>query len=514
MFELFRLIGRIFVDASQALGELGKTEDQALDTTDSFEKLTKSLSNFGNFLKTSAFVKAVSDAVKYMWNLSAGVAEAGREIQISAQKMGFSTEAYQEWAYVGEMMGIEIGQISSASIELSKKVGEASDDTLAALEEIGVSVADAMTAEPEELFDMVITGLQGVESFTRRAALADKLLGGAAEDLTPLLDSNATEVDGLKKQYEELGGAMSQELLEKEDEYNKAITSLNTAWDGVKNHLAEATLPGMTTIITGLTQALTGDFVGGLKTAANGVTEYLSGLYKAAAEYGYKIADSVAGAFGHDLDAPKDVKTADDMAVVINMVPNLGNLSGTEIQSGVEGLTRLRNDYVAAEQAGDSEAMDKAYADFTAVAAGFSLDVDGMADVFPELVTGASDSAEAMGKAASSASAASNALAQVPASINAWANAASTVSRWENGGAIPSLVPSHASGIQFVPRDEYPAKLHYGERVLTRQEAAEYNAGSSGQQSAIIINIQSVAQTPAEEAAAITAALQRARWAM
>ncbi len=513
MFELFKLIGRIFIDTADSDKALETTGQKAEETGDKLAGLSGGLKDFVNFVKTAAITKAIVDTAKYVWNLSAGVAEMAQQIDVNAQKMGVSIQEYQEWTYVGERMGIEIDQISAACIELSKKVGEGSEDTMAALEEIGVSVADAMTAEPEELFEMVITGLQGVGSWTRRAALADRLLGGAAEDLTPLLNSNKEEVDGLKEQYNELGGAMSETLLNQKDDYNEAITDFNTAWDGVKNHFAEDTLPGMTGIINGLTTMLTGDFVEGLKTAASGVGEYFGGIYKTISDFSSNVADSVAGALGYELDAPEETNTADDMSVVINMVPSMGNLTDAEIQAGVSELEQLRIEYIEAERAGDAEAMEEAYADFKAAAADFSLDVDGMADVFPELVSGATESSEALSKAASAASSASNALSQIPSGVNAWASAASTVSMWGNGGAVPNLTKSHATGIQFVPRDDYPAKLHYGERVLTRQEAAEYNAGD-GTQQPIIINIQTVAQTPAETAAAITAALQRARWAM
>ena len=72
---------------------------------------------------------------------------------------------------------------------------------------------------------------------------------------------------------------------------------------------------------------------------------------------------------------------------------------------------------------------------------------------------------------------------------------------------------AHANGIPFVPRDNYPSQLHYGERVLTRQENEEYSRGE-GKGGDTTINIQTVAQSPAQTVAAITAALARARWAM
>ena len=73
----------------------------------------------------------------------------------------------------------------------------------------------------------------------------------------------------------------------------------------------------------------------------------------------------------------------------------------------------------------------------------------------------------------------------------------------------------HANGISFVPRDNYPATLHYGERVLTRQEAEEYNSGKgTGGGINQTINISTVSQTPAQTAAAIRAAFETARWAV
>lgn len=71
----------------------------------------------------------------------------------------------------------------------------------------------------------------------------------------------------------------------------------------------------------------------------------------------------------------------------------------------------------------------------------------------------------------------------------------------------------HATGIPFVPRDNYPANLHYGERVLTRQEAESYNRGS-GSGGAWQINqyVTTVQQSPAQMAAATAAAFETVRW--
>lgn len=92
-----------------------------------------------------------------------------------------------------------------------------------------------------------------------------------------------------------------------------------------------------------------------------------------------------------------------------------------------------------------------------------------------------------------------------------------------------SNVPGAKSGLDYVPYDDYLVRLHKGEKVLTAEEARAYRAGKSAGASGgadydgmgfsggsrgvtIIQNIQSVAQTPVELAAATEAYFTQARW--
>ena len=418
MFELFKLVGRVMVDASGANQALDGTDKKAQGLTGSLGGYMDKLKNWAAAAGAAIAGSAIVKGMKEIWNISSQVAEAGDNVDKASQKFMLSRQAFQEWSFVAQRSGFDINQLGQAVVDLSKKVGEGKEDILSVLEEIGISAADAMTATPEELFDMVIEGLQGVGESTRRAYLADKLLGGAAKDLNPLLNMSADATRELKDEVNALGGVMSDQLVDQSAKFQDSQTNLQAAWDGVKNHLAENTLPGMTQIVDGLTQMLTGDFVNGLTTAADGVASYLGGILETVRGWASQIEAEILSATGLDIS-------------VLN--PTHFGTSST-------------------------------------------------------------------------------------ADDNFWAQAEADAARGFGGfvsnfGKGISGLFGHANGLSFVPRDDYPARLHYGERVLTRQEAEEYNAGKSGGGNTTI-NISTVAQSPAQTAAAITAAMARARWAM
>lgn len=447
MFEIFKLVGRVMVDASGANQALDGTDKKAQNVTNGLGGYMDKLKGWAQAAGAAIAGSAIAKGLKEVWDISSQVAEIGDNIDKASQKFMLSRDAYQEWAFVAERSGFEIETLGTAVGNLAKKVGSGKEDILAVLEEISISAADAMTATPEELFDMVITGLQGVEEGSRRAYLADQLFGDAAKQLNPLLNTSAEETEKLKDQVHALGGVMSDQLIDQSAKFQDAQTNLQTAWDGVKYHLAEKTLPGMTQIVDGLTQMLTGDFVGGLETAADGVKSYLSGILEYFQEWGANIKTEIESTLGVDL--------------------------GPLLHSPPFGF------WTPQYQAEQDKIMEEQMEQFIA-------DTEAAGGTWNYIKNVNSDA------------------------LNRW-------KAWRNQtfgmGGYTDRSGHFANGLSFVPRDDYPARLHYGEQVLTKQEADDYRAGKSGGGN-ITINITTTQQSPAQTAAAVAAALTRARWAM
>lgn len=522
MFELFKLVGRVMVDASGANQALDGTDKKAQGVTGSLGGYMDKLKGWAQAAGAAIAGSAIAKGIKEIWDISSQVAEAGDNIDKASQKMLLSAQAYQEWDYIAKMSGTTIESVGAAVYELSKKVAQGGDETLALLEEIGVSAADAMTATPEDLFSMVVAGLQNVDDIGRRAYISDALMGGSAKDLETIFNSTQKALEDLVAKQKELGGVMSDELVKMSAEFKDAETNIKTAWDGVKNHLAEDTLPGMTKIVDGITQMMTGNLSGGLRTAAEGVESFLGGILigfgafvvDIVKETGKGIKSLAEGAyeFGNELLNPTS-----------EVSPEMGEfLSGGQPFSEQDAnlipeLISLRRDYLAAggsEFAFIAETTEKYGAEvadqlIAALEEGGN-EIDGATDGYVKSIGSASSKWDETTVNIGTSS--DKVIAAMESSANAFYGTNRNGFFGNFGGNLTNKF-SHAVGLDFVPRDDYPARLHYGEQVLTKQEADDYRAGKSGGGN-ITINITTASQSPAQTAAAVAAALTRARWAM
>ena len=207
-------------------------------------------------IKTAA--SAISDTAKEMIT---GAAEYGDTIDKMSQKMGMSSDAYQEWDFVLQHCGASIESLKPAMKTLATAAESGSD----AFAQLGISQEKIAGMSQEQLFDATIAGLQNVTDETQRTYLAGKLLGRGATELGPLLNTSADDVADMRAQVHDLGGVMGSDAVKAAAAYQDSLQNMQYAFSGLKNNISGELLPTLTLIMDGVTKMLIG---GGDEVAA------------------------------------------------------------------------------------------------------------------------------------------------------------------------------------------------------------------------------------------------------
>lgn len=82
----------------------------------------------------------------------------------------------------------------------------------------------------------------------------------------------------------------------------------------------------------------------------------------------------------------------------------------------------------------------------------------------------------------------------------------------EASGLDMSGIPGHASGLDRVPYDNYLARLHEGEAVLTRAEAAQWRSGEKAGAQPVTINQYITVDQHEDFEQAVKNAIETLRW--
>lgn len=210
--EIFKLVGRIMVDSSQAENSLHKTDKQA-------ESLGK---KFASGVKTAAkwaagIVAAAVAVGTAMVAAAKGTASEMDAIDKGSARMGITAERYQELAYAAELCGVSMETMEKAAKKL-EGTGFTFDDALYTLMQI-----------PDE---------------AERTQKAIDLFGESlAYELTPLLQSSQEELEGMSDEAHKLGAVMSNDTVKAGAKLNDLFTKVGASAKGLKNGLISDLFP-------------------------------------------------------------------------------------------------------------------------------------------------------------------------------------------------------------------------------------------------------------------------------
>jgi len=200
------------------------------------------------------------------------ISAMGDQIGDNAAKMGISTQAYQEWDFILQRAGSSIDSMKTSMKTLANAAESGSD----AFAQLGISQEEVASLNQEQLFARTVSALSDVDDVTTRTALASKLLGKGAMELGGVFDMTSEEIEATKQEMYDLGVYMDKDMIDASDRYQDTMLNMQDSVKGLKMSLVKNFLPGITTVMEGLSLVFSGR--GGVAQIKEGLTSIIQNI--------------------------------------------------------------------------------------------------------------------------------------------------------------------------------------------------------------------------------------------
>ncbi|MGL6221034.1 MAG: hypothetical protein ACRC36_23560 [Lacrimispora sphenoides] len=294
-------------------GALKDTEDQIEDASEknrSFGDVLREVSDFIGISASPAVEKfaekfddidanvgnailTIGSMVTALGSLTLSTADQAKEISIVSQRMGMTTDQYQEWDYIMKLVGSDAESMTGDIAALAEKALDATDktsNTAKTFRLLGVNVRDSHGAlkSQNELFSDVIRGLQNMEDVTKRNAIASDLLSTTGENLGPILNMTKQELSRLKQEAHDVGFVMSGKTINGFTDLSGVMTKFDKVTQGLSQSFAVALLPMLTAFFSAISS---------IPAPILQMIITITGMIAAMVSIG-KAVESTVGAFG------------------------------------------------------------------------------------------------------------------------------------------------------------------------------------------------------------------------
>lgn len=256
-----------------------------------------------------------------------------------ASRIGMSTNAYQEWAYVLGQVGVEADALSDFIKSLSAAQNDLRDGSEAmteAFKQLGFNIDEVVNMGQEELFVETIKRLQQLESQVQKTSIAYRIFGeDDAAKVANVLSLNNQEMERMIQNYYLLGGGASDAAIQKSLALQGAVSNLKLAWQGVGQTIGEFVMPMLTKIVNAIAVAIAAvnmflRAVFGLEIVSKGSSS--SGVNKAAASIG-GYSNAVKDATAAAKELKRTTMGFDELNVVSDPNKDAGGGAGSDLGS-------------------------------------------------------------------------------------------------------------------------------------------------------------------------------------
>lgn len=233
------LIYKITGDNSGANKSLKDTDKQVTKTSKSFSMLKVGVVAAGGAIAGAAV--ALTRMVKNQLNVIDATAKM-------ADKLGVSMEAMIGLEHIAGLTGASAEQLGMAVQMLDVRIGQSAEGigkAESSLRQLGLSIEDVTSLEPDKAFFKVAESLQKVEDRTQQAYLAQELFGRQGRELLGVIRSEGGALSSLAGEAEKLGLTMSRGAAAEVERFNDNMFRVSQRSKGFGRQLTNELVPSL-----------------------------------------------------------------------------------------------------------------------------------------------------------------------------------------------------------------------------------------------------------------------------
>ncbi|MFS8630097.1 MAG: hypothetical protein LOD92_02800 [Bacillales bacterium] len=285
--EIFKLFGRILVDDGEAQKSLSRTDKNAKTFGDRLRGGIKTAAKWG-----AALVGAATTAGGAMFALANKATQAADNIAKGAERVGVSTDFYQEMEFWASQNGLSHERMEKAVGRFNQRLGQAvngNEKYASALQQVGIDLDAVRNGQlsTEDAYAQTIQRLSEMENEQDKVNLATEIFGTRlARDMLPALNEGSLSIEEARKKAQELGLVIGEESL-------YAAEAFQDSWDQIKRSLG--------TIVTQIGLSLMPTFQSMMDFILDNVIPVALDLWAAFRE-GESVIDGVKNVFNELFD--------------------------------------------------------------------------------------------------------------------------------------------------------------------------------------------------------------------
>ena len=223
-----------------------------------------------------------------LYKLTDSFAQAGNEIQNVSERLGISTDAFQELAFAFHMADISQEDFVASMQKLQKNMVEArmgTGDAMHAFNALGINLktSSGRVKNAEEVLGEFADGIHGIKDAALKTKLVMTVFGKSGAPLLNLLSQGSAGIAKFRAEARRVGAVMDKDQIANASGFDDAMKSVGATLLMVRNIVGSAVAPELVKIGEAL-QSYILDHVDDIKSFAKQFAEGIPGALKMATD--------------------------------------------------------------------------------------------------------------------------------------------------------------------------------------------------------------------------------------